>query len=89
MSTLSEWELFQTFADLGSAEVLCAWLLREEVPAMVERRYLEDTLELEFHVLVHRSLMHRARWVVSQQPVSDAELEFLATSKLPGQEEPP
>ena len=86
MSAGDEWELFQSFGDPGSAEVMCGWLLREEVPAMVEPRYLEDALEREYRVLVHRKMMHRARWVVSQLPPSDAELEFLATGKLPGAE---
>ena len=83
MSIRDEWELFQSFGDLGSAEVLCAWLLGEEVPAMVEPRYVEDALEREYRVLVHRKMIHRARWVVAQLPPSDAELEFLATGKLP------
>ena len=87
MSIGDEWELFQSFGDLGSAEVLCAWLRREEVPAMVEPRYLEDALEREYRVFVHRKMMHRARWVVAQPSPSDAELEFLATGKLPGTKE--
>ena len=82
-----EWELFQSFGDLGSAEVMCAWLLREDVPAVVEPRYLEDALELEYRVFVHRTMMHRARWVVAQLPPSDEELEYLATGKLPGEKD--
>ena len=87
MSTGDEWEIFETFGDPGSAEVLCAWLRREEVPAMVEPRYLENVLDREYRVLVHCKSMHRARWVVSQLPPTDAELDFLATGKLPGTEE--
>lgn len=87
MSIREEWELFRRFSDLGSAEVLCAWLLREGVPAMVDPRYLENALEGEYHVLVHRKLVHRAGWVVAQLPPSDEELEFLATGQLPGAKE--
>jgi hypothetical protein len=87
MSIGEEWELFRSFTDIGSAEVLCAWLLHEDVPAMVDPRYLENSLEGEYHVLVHRKLAHRARWVVAQAPPSDEELEFLATGRLPGTEE--
>jgi len=52
-----EWELFQTFTDIGSAEVVC-------------------------------DLVHRARWIVAQPPPTDAELDFLATGKLPGADSP-
>jgi hypothetical protein len=37
-------------------------------------------------VYVLKKLAHRARWIVAQMPPTDAELEFLATGKLPGQE---
>jgi hypothetical protein len=87
MSTGDDWELFQSFTDAGSAEVLAAWLLSEEVPAMVEPRFLENSLEGVYRVLVHRKFMHRARWVVAQAPPTDEELEFLATGKLPGAKE--
>ena len=87
MSTGEDWELFRSFPDIGSAEVLCAWLQREEVPAMLEPRYLENSLEGEYRVLVHRKFMHRARWVVAQLPPSDEELEYLATGQLPGSKE--
>jgi len=33
---------------------------------------------------VPKVLAHRARWIVAQLPMSDAELEFLATGILPG-----
>jgi hypothetical protein len=32
-------------------------------------------------------LAHRARWIVAQLPLTDAELEFLATGKLPRQDD--
>lgn len=44
-------------------------------------------METHFVVFVPKKLAHRARWMVAQLPPSDAELEFLATGKLPGQEE--
>ncbi len=39
----------------------------------------------EFSELCLKELAHRARWIVAQLPPSDAELDFLATGKLPGQ----
>ncbi|APV48865.1 hypothetical protein BWI17_03725 [Betaproteobacteria bacterium GR16-43] len=84
MSASDEWEMFRSYADQGSAEVMCSWLLREDVPAKVETRSLENGREGQYCVFVHRSLVHRARWVVAQLPPSDEELEFLATGQLPG-----
>jgi hypothetical protein len=79
-----EWELFRSFDDPGSAEVMCRWLLHEKVPAKVETRALENSIEAKHCVFVHRSLAHRARWIVAQLPVSDEELEYLATGTLSG-----
>jgi hypothetical protein len=44
-------------------------------------------METQFVVFVLKKLAHRARWITAQLPPSDAELEFLATGKLPGQAE--
>jgi hypothetical protein len=87
MKAGEDWELFRSFTDPGSAEVMCSWLLREQVPAKVETRSLENAIEAQYCVFVHRSLAHRARWVVAQLPPSEEELEFLATGKLRGQRE--
>jgi hypothetical protein len=84
MTTNEHWDVFRSFTDVGSAEVMCSWLLRENVPAKVEARSLESGREAEFCVLVNRRLAHRARWVVAQLPPTDEELEFLATGQLPG-----
>ncbi|MFM9887520.1 MAG: hypothetical protein ACKVQT_31225 [Burkholderiales bacterium] len=40
-----------------------------------------------FAVCVLKQLAQRARWIVAQLPPTDAELDFLATGKLPGHEE--
>jgi hypothetical protein len=82
-----EWEIFRRFTDVGSADVMCSWLLREKVLAKVETRSREGGREGEYCVLVHRTLAHRARWVVAQQPPGDEELEFLATGQRPGNAE--
>lgn len=79
-------ELFRSFDDAGSADVMCKWLLREQVPAQVLPRTLENGLEANFGVFVLARLAHRARWVVAQLPPSDEELDFLATGRLPGSE---
>jgi hypothetical protein len=79
-----EWDLFRSFDDPTSANVMCEWLLRENVPAKVETRSLEHGIEAKHCVFVHRTLIHRARWVIAQLQPTDEELEYLATGELPG-----
>ena len=66
---------------------MCSWLEFEGVPSYVEPRGLSASMEAHFVVFVLKKLAHRARWITAQLPPSDAELEFLATGKLPGQAE--
>jgi hypothetical protein len=80
-----EYEEFQTFPDRGPADSVCSWLEFEGVPSYVEPRALSAAMETQFVVFVQKNLAHRARWIVAQLPPTDAELEFLATGKLPGQ----
>ena len=79
------YEEFRVFPDRGPAESLCSWLEFEGVPSYVEPRALSSGMETQFVVYVLTKLAHRARWIVAQLPPSDAELDFLATGKLPGQ----
>ncbi|MFY9315119.1 MAG: hypothetical protein WAO95_06115 [Burkholderiales bacterium] len=81
------YEEFRTFPDRGPAESLCSWLEFEGVPSHVKPNALASAMETQFVVYVLSKLAHRARWIVAQLPPSDAELEFLATGKLPGQDE--
>jgi len=80
-----EYEGFRAFPDRGPADSLCSWLEFEGVPSYVEPRALSAGMETHFVVFVLRKLAHRARWIVAQLPPSEAELNFLATGKLPGQ----
>jgi hypothetical protein len=82
-----EYEEFKTFPDRGSADSLCSWLEFEGVPSYVESGALSAAMETQFAVFVLKELAHRARWITSQLPPTDAELDFLATGKLPGQAE--
>jgi hypothetical protein len=82
-----DYEEFKTFPERGPAETLHSWLEFEGVPSYVEPRALSGAVETQFVVYVLKKLAHRARWIVAQLPPSDAELDFLATGKLPGQEE--
>jgi len=82
-----EYEEFRVFPDRGPADSMCSWLEFEGVPSYVESRGLSASMETQFVVFVLKKLAHRARWITAQLPPSDAELEFLATGKLPGQAE--
>jgi hypothetical protein len=81
-----DYEEFKSFPDRGPADSLRSWLEFEGVPSYVEPRALSSAMETTFVVFVLKKLAHRARWVLAQMPPSDAELEFLATGKLPGQQ---
>jgi hypothetical protein len=78
---------FDVFSHRGPADSLRSRLRSEGIPCYVEPQALSGAMETQFAVFVLRKLEHRARWVVSQLPPSEAELEFLATGKLPGEEE--
>jgi len=84
-----EWELFKVFPDRFEAERVVGLLESSGVPAYVDYGALGVGVELRFPVFVDSKLAHRARWVTALTPdVTDAELEFLATGKLPGSDEP-
>ncbi len=88
MST-EEWELFKVFSERFEAERVTGLLESSGVPAYVDYGGLGVGLEMRFSVYVDASLAHRARWVMALTPdVTDAELDFLATGKLPGSDEP-
>ena len=82
----NEWEPIRAFMERGPAEAFCAHLEFENVPARIQPNALENAIEARFWVLVPSYLAHRARWVTPEFPMAEAELNFLATCKLPGQE---
>jgi hypothetical protein len=78
LEPLGEWELFQSFPDETAAGALSGKLRASDCPTKISPRQLSTALETEYCVFVPRSLMHRARWIVAQLPISDAELDALA-----------
>ncbi len=54
------------------------------IPAVVQGTRLEGGLVGEFMIVVPTSLAHRARWIATQLPMSDAGLGYLATGDLSG-----
>ena len=79
MTSGPDWILFKSFANRSAAEILCSQLQLNGVATRIE----PHDVEAEFYVLVPTELAHRARWITSQLPPTDAELEFLATGNLP------
>lgn len=87
MEDLGEWVVFRAFPEQSAAAALSGQLEAGGCPARFEARALGNAVETDYCVFVPKSLAHRARWILAQLPVTDEELEFLATGKLPGQEE--
>jgi len=83
LEPISEWVAFRSFPDESAAVALCGQLRSGDCPAEVQPRALSASVDTEYCVFVPKSLEHRARWIVSQLPISDEELDFLATGKLP------
>ncbi len=84
MEYAGDWVLFKSFHERSAASALTAQLEADGCPAWFEARSPENAIETDYCVFVPQSLAHRARCLVAQLPVSDEELEFLATGRLPG-----
>ncbi len=82
-SPRTEEEVVAEFADRASAEAIAGLLRSESVPARVHSNEPLPGLTEGYRVMVNSSLAHRARAVLSQPQVSDAELDYLATRELP------
>jgi len=79
------WSLVETFADRGSADLLAARLEAESIPVLVRATGAGPMLVGAFEVLVPPELAHRARWVLANSQLSDAELDALATRSPPAE----
>jgi hypothetical protein len=80
----SDWDVVATFPDVPSAHVLAVLLRAEGVPAELvsDTSLLGEARRCE--VRVPSELVRRARWLMSQAQFTDAELTFLATGELDG-----
>ena len=76
------WLEFASYADLASAEAVAGLLRSEAVPVQVSSDEPIPGLVKNVRLMVPSELLHRAKWIVSQTQLSDAELDFLATGKL-------
>ena len=84
------WECFIAFADQASAMVVAGYLQHNDCPARVALASPGLDLSPSAEVLVPGQLLHRARWIWAQADLSEGELAYLSTGRLPGDEgEPP
>ena len=82
-----KWQLFKLFPTCVEADRIATFLQSSGVPAYVDNGALGVALEGEFKVFVATELAHRARWLISLPEIPDAELDFLATGRLPSPDE--
>jgi len=75
-------EIVAEFDDLTSADVAAALLENESVRAIVGPFRSISGAPATFQVLVDPRQLHRARWVLQESDLSDAELTYLATGEL-------
>jgi hypothetical protein len=79
----NEWCVLDTYADRFAAEVDAGYLRSEMVAAKVEVVSDFPGQDRGAQLWVDAALAHRARWLLKLNTVSEAELEYLATGKLP------
>ena len=78
-----EWCVLETYGNAISAEADAGFLRSEQVAAKVEAISDFPGQDRGARLWVDAALAHRARWLLKLAAVSDAELDYLATGKLP------
>jgi hypothetical protein len=78
-----EWALFRVVADRTEADRIATLLESSGVPAYVDHGALGLGLDGGCRIFVAGDLVHRARWLTADTAITDEELDFLATGKLP------
>jgi len=81
------YELLAEFTDLGSADAVAGLLAGESIRATVVAVRPVAGIPSVFRVLVAEKHLHRARWFLEHNEISENELIYLATGKLGGDPE--
>ena len=81
------WEELLTIEHEATAQALAELLRREGVPARVEVQSPIPGLVENVRLVVPENLAHRARWLLNSPKLSDRELAYMATGKLPPEDE--
>ena len=76
-----------SFTDIPSAQALAALLQSQRVPANIRAESVLLGEMRNCDVLVPVELAHRARWVLAQAHLSDAELTYIATGEIESQDD--
>lgn len=82
VAAFSDWIRFATYFNHLEAHIVAGNLVTSGVPSVVEPLGNFPGMTTAA-IWVPRLLAHRARWVLSWLPPTDAELTFLATGELP------
>ncbi len=78
-----DFSVLQVCPDHIAANIMVNFLRMESVPAVARNLSAVPGLEQGTEVLVPTALVHRAKWLLAQQPQSEAELTYLATGAPP------
>jgi len=77
------WTTVIAYSDRISAEAVLGLFTSEQLPCVIASTDHIPGLASDYSVRVPSRLLHRARWILAQSHVSDAELTYLATGELP------
>jgi hypothetical protein len=80
---LDHWEWLEDCPDHLAAEVIAGQLRTESVPVYIQDEAAIPGLVQGSRIFVPENFMHRAKWVLAQAPLSEAELECLALAPSP------
>ena len=78
-----DWQALETFPNHLAAEIAAGVLRADSMPVRIESFGVVPGLEQGSQLMVPVALMHRARWLLAQARVSDAELDDLAMGSSP------
>ena len=70
------------FANLGSADLVSGVLEGEGFRAKVKPRGLAGGIPTRYLVFVDPRQLHRAKWILRESDLTEAELAYLATGRL-------
>ena len=84
----SDWAEFETYSSASEAEINAAFLRSEGIPTRVTVHSNLPGQAGSALLWLDRSHFDRARWFLKLPPVTDAELEFLATGEYPKPNDP-
>ena len=84
----SNWSEFRSYLTASEAEVDAAYLRGEGIEAMITNHSTLPGQPGGAIIWLDQSLHERAAWLLKLPPVTDSELEFLATGILPKPEKP-